>query len=197
LRTAYNAAALEPTLAVSLLDRRGDYSWPKTTLADLRIVMDKGVVSSAEDVGITVGFRVVGGLRESFMPNVWTMAWEDNDKMVRLMMDTTVLARRRLATTGREVRRARFYWSRDPDLPYRIWAAIVHEDGGAPIIPVSVEDARVKFLDVVKRFDVPARSLGRGTHRLTAEVNVAWGRRTYLEKGKTSAKSKPVEVKVE
>ncbi len=182
---------------MSLMDRRGDYAWPKTALANVNIILDKGVVSLDEDIGLSVGFRVVGGLRESFAPNVWTMSWEDNDKLVRLMMDTTVSAGKRLATTGREVRRARFYWSRDPDLPFRIWAAVVHEDGGAPILPVSVEDARSKFLDVVKRFDIPAKSLGRGTHRLVASVNVTWGRRTYIEKGKTSGKSKPVEVKVE
>src|SRR6202050_2838485 len=109
------------------------------------------------------------------------------------MMDTSVSAGKKLASTGREVRRARFYWSRDPDLPYRIWAAIVHEDGGAPIIPVSVEDARLKLFDIVKRFDAPAKSLGRGTHRLVASVDLSWGRRTYIEKGKTSGKSKPVE----
>jgi hypothetical protein len=182
---------------MSLLDRRSEYSWPKTVLTDVSIVLDKGTFSLSEEVGLTVGFRVVGGLRESFTPSVWTMAWEDNDKLVRLMMDTTVSSGKRLGTTGKEVRRARFYWSRDPDLPYRIWAAIVHEDGGAPIIPASVEDARGKFLDVVKRFEFPAKSLGKGTHSLTATVNVAWGRRTYLEKGKTSGKSRPAEVKIE
>ncbi|HUH99813.1 MAG TPA: hypothetical protein VLY65_02110 [Nitrososphaerales archaeon] len=182
---------------MSLLDRRGDYSWPKTALADVKIVLDKGTVSLNEDVGLTVGFRVVGGLRESFTPNVWTMAWEDNDKLVRLMMVTTVSSGKKLGTTGKEVRRARFYWSRDPDLPYRIWAAIVHEDGGAPMIPLNVEDARAKFLDVVKRFEFPAQSLGKGSHSLVASVNVAWGRRTYLEKGKTSGKSRPIEVKIE
>jgi hypothetical protein len=60
-----------------------------------------------------------------------------------------------------------------------------------------VEDARSKFLDVTKRFDIPAKSLGKGTHRLAASVNVAWGRRIYIEKGKASGKSKPVEVRVE
>jgi len=182
---------------MSLMDRRGEHTWPKTALADVSLVLDKGVVSLEDNVGLTVGFRVVGGLRESFTPNVWTMSWEDNDKLVRLMMESTVSAGKRLATTGKEVRRARFYWSRDPDLPYRVWAAIVHEDGGAPIIPVSVEDARSKLFDVVKRFDVPAKSLGKGTRRLVASVSVAWGRRTYIEKGKTSGKSKAVEVKIE
>src|SRR5271155_2470080 len=182
---------------MSLMDRRGDYSWPKTALAGVSIILDKGVVPVGENIGLTVGFRVVGGLRESLSPNVWTMSWEDNDKLVRLMMATSVSSGKKLATTGKEVRRARFYWSRDPDLPYRIWAAVVHEDGGAPIIPVSVEDARSKLLDVVKHFDIPAKSLGRGTHRLVASVDKSWGRRTYIEKGKASGKSKPVEVRIE
>jgi hypothetical protein len=182
---------------MSLMDRRGEYSWGKTVLAEVSLILDKSVVSLDEKVGVTLGFRVVGGLRESFTPNVWTMAWEDNDKLVRLMMDCSVAAGKELATTGREVRRARFYWSRDPDLPYRVWAAIVHEDGSAPQIPLSVEEARTKFLDVVKRFDIPAKSLGRGTHKLVGKVDVAWGRRTYIEKGKTSGKSKPVEMKIE
>ncbi len=163
---------------MSLLDRRSDYSWPKTSLADVKIVLDKGVVSLKDKVGLTVGFRVVGGLRESFNPSVWTMAWEDNDKLVRLMMDTTVSSGKKLDATGKEVRRARFYWSRDPDLPYRIWAAIVHEEGGAPIIPLNADDARAKFLDVVKRFEIPAESIGAGRHAIVASVNIAWGRRT-------------------
>jgi hypothetical protein len=184
---------------MSQLDRRAEYSWPKTTLSDLRVIPDKGKFSLDEEVGVALGFRVVGGLRESFTPDVWTMAWEDNDKLVRLMMDCSLSGGpgKKLATTGREVRRARFYWSRDPDLPYRIWAAIVHEEGGGPIIPVGVEDARSKFLDVVKRLDFPAKSLGRGTHRLVGDVRVAWGRRTYLEKGSASGKTKPVEIKIE
>ncbi len=182
---------------MSLMDRRREYAWPTTTLADVNVILDRGTVSLDEDVGITLGFRVVGGLRESFSPNVWTMAWEDNDKLVRLTMESAVSAGRKLATTGKEVRRARFYWSRDPDLPFRIWTAIVPEDGGAPVIPAGVEEARTKFLDIVKRFDVPAKALGRGTHKLTATVNVEWGRRSYIEKGKASARSKPVLVKVE
>ena len=41
--------------------------------------------------------------------------------------------------------------------------AVVHEDGGAPIIPVSVEDARSKFFDVIKRFTCPPRTSGLGS----------------------------------
>ncbi len=182
---------------MSLLDRRSEYSWGKTSLADLKVIPEAREYKLDETVRLKLGFRVVGGLRESFIPDVWTVSWEDNDKMVRLTMESSIRrGGKKLASTGKEVRRGKFYWSRDPDLPYRIWAAIIHEDGSAPIIPVSVEDAKSKLLDVVKSFEIPAASLGRGTHKLTGSTDVKWGRRTYIEKGSASGKSGAVELKI-
>lgn len=186
---------------MSLVNRRSEYSWGETSLADLSLIPEKRVYGSDENLRINVGFRLVGGLRESFIPDVWTVSWEDNDKMVRLTMETSLRRAgpmgKTIATTGKEVRRAKFYWSRDPDLPYRIWTAIIHEDGSAPIIPRSVEDAKSKFLDVIKTFEIPARVLGRGSHRLIGSVDAHWGRRSYMEKGRVSGKTSSVEMKIE
>ena len=186
---------------MSLLDRRSEYSWTKTSLADLTVIPEAAEYKLDDTIRLKLGFRVVGGLRESFIPDVWTVSWEDNDKMVRFTMESTILRSgrlgKKLATTGKEVRRAKFYWSRDPDLPYRIWTAIIHEDGRAPIIPQSVEDAKSKFLDVVKSFEVPAADLGRGSHKLVGAVDAHWGRRSYIEKGEVTGKSSEVELSIE
>ena len=186
---------------MSLLDRRGEYSWAKTSLANLSIIPDARKYRISDTIRVDLGFRVVGGLRESLIPDVWTVAWEDNDKMVRLSMECSIRKGgqfgKKLAGTGKEVRRAKFYWSRDPDLPYRIWTAIIHEDGSAPIIPGSVEDAKSKFLDVLKSFEIPASDLGIGSHKLVGEVEAYWGRRSYIEKGKISGRSAEVELNVE
>jgi len=185
---------------MSLMNRRSEYSWGKTLITDLKLIPESREYKLDEAIRVNLGFRVIGGLRESFIPDVWTVAWEDNDKMVRLTMESSIRKSgqlgKKLATTGKEVRRGKFYWSRDPDLPYRIWAAIIHEDGRAPIIPKSVEDAKSEFLDVVKAFEIPAASLGRGTHKLVGSVDAYWGRRTYIEKGRVSGKSGAVELKI-
>jgi hypothetical protein len=186
---------------MSLMNRRNEYSWGATSLADLSLIPEKRVYKMDDTVSINLGFRVIGGLRESYIPDVWTVSWEDNDKMVRLTMDSSI---RRggplgkvIATTGKEVRRGKFYWSRDPDLPYRIWTAIIHEDGSAPIIPRSVEDAKSKLLDVVKSFEFPASELGRGSHKLVGETHAHWGRTSFIEKGAVSGKTAAVELKIE
>ena len=185
-----------------LKNRRNEYSWPVTRVDSISVTADKKSYSLSEIVKVNVGFRIVGGLREAFHPDVWTVAWEDFDKALRLTTRITLGAQggiraRKLAEVRKAVRRASFYWSRDPDLPYRIWAMIVPEDGGPPKIPRNVEDAKSKMLDVEKDFSFPASVLGPGQHKLVAEVKTHWGRRSFVEKGALSSKSKPVVVRID
>jgi hypothetical protein len=187
---------------MSLKDRRGEYSWPKTRVAGVQLMADRRSYALADTIKVRLGFRVVGGLREAFHPDVWTVAWEDFDKIVRLTIRMSLglqsgLRARRLAEVKKDVRKASFYWSRDPDLPYRIWAMIVPEDGGPPIIPANVEDAQKQMLDVERTFEVPASKLGRGEHRLVGDVYAKWGRRSFIEKGEAASRSKPLVVKVD
>ncbi|MGP8125967.1 MAG: hypothetical protein ACLQEQ_08945 [Nitrososphaerales archaeon] len=185
-----------------LKHRRDEYSWGQTRLDGVRLITDKRSYSSSDIVTANLEFRVVGGLREAFHPDVWTVAWEDFDKILRLTMKTSLgvqrgLLNRRLGENRKEVRKASFYWSRDPDLPYRIWAMVVPEDGGPPQIPRSVEDAKSKMLDVEKSFKFPASALGRGKNRLVGSADASWGRRSFIEKGSASSKSKPLVVEIE
>ncbi|MBI3840647.1 MAG: hypothetical protein HY297_01610 [Thaumarchaeota archaeon] len=184
-----------------LKDRRDDYSWGATRFDAVRLLTDKRKYSPDEKVNAQVGFRVVGGLREAFHPDVWTVAWEDFDKILRLTMRLSVGAKRgpltkRLAEIKKEVRRASFYWSRDPDLPYRIWAMIVPEDGGPPKIPANVEDAKSKMLDVTKTLTFPASDLGAGRHKLVGDAHARWGRRSFIEKGRVAGKSKATVIEI-
>jgi hypothetical protein len=185
-----------------LKDRRKDYAWAETKIDKVKLDADMKSYSLKEDLNVNVVFRVVGGLREAFHPDVWTVAWEDFDKILRLTLKVSLGSRsgvrtRKIAEIKKEVRRASFYWSRDPDLPYRIWAMIVPEDGGPPKIPHNVEDAKSKMLDFEKQFRIPASVLGPGSHRLVAEAAARWGRRSFIEKGKVESQSKPLVVEIE
>ena len=185
-----------------LKNRRGEYSWRPTSVGSIQLVTDKKSYSVGDTVTANLSFRIVGGLREAFHPDVWTVAWEDFDKILRLTMRVSISAQRtplsrKVSEIRKQVRRASFYWSRDPDLPYRIWAMIVPEDGGPPIIPHGVEDAKSKMLDVEKSLTFPVSSLGSGKHKLVGTIDAKWGRRTFIEKGSVQAKSKPVVIEVE
>ncbi|MDG6957396.1 MAG: hypothetical protein JRN55_01395 [Nitrososphaerota archaeon] len=187
---------------MSLKDRREEYEWPPTRIERVHLVTDKKSYASGDTVKVNVAYRIVGGLREAFNPDVWTVAWEDFDKRLPLTLRLTLSASggvrpRKLEEIKKEVRRASFYWSRDPDLPYRIWAMIMPEDGGPPKIPRNVEDAKSKMLDVEKEFAFPASSLGPGRHGLFAEARARWTRRSFIEKGGVESKSKPAAIEIE
>ncbi|MDV3243805.1 MAG: hypothetical protein LYZ66_01365 [Nitrososphaerales archaeon] len=185
-----------------LKDRRLEYRWGPTKLANVKLMTDRKSYSRSDKIVANLGFKVVGGLREAFHPDVWTVSWEDFDKIIRLTMGASLVMKRgplakKLARVKKSVRKASFYWSRDPDLPYRIWAMIIPEDGGPPKIPLNVEDAKSKMLDFTESFKVPASALGPGKHALGASAYVKWGRHSFIEKGDASAKAKPVVVEVE
>ena len=185
-----------------LKNRRGEYSWRQTKLNGVKLIADKKSYSPNDTVTANLEFRVVGGLREAFQPEVWTMAWEDFDKSVRLTLRMSLgvqrgLLTRKLVEIRKEVRKASLFWSRDPDLPYRIWAMVVPEDGGPPKIPRSVEDAKSEMFDVEKTLRFSASALGRGKHRLVGSADASWGRRSFIEKGSVSSKSRPLVVEVE
>jgi hypothetical protein len=163
---------------------------------------DKKDYGRGDTIMVNSAFRIVGGLRESFHPDVWTVAWEDYDKILRLKYRMQLGTQRgpltrKLAEEKKAIRKASFYWSRDPDLPYRIWAMVIPEDGGPPIIPLNVEDAKSKMFDVVRKFEIPAASLGEGSHNIMETAEVSWSRRSFIEKGSVSGKSKPVMVTIE
>ena len=170
-------------------------------MAGPNVTSDKRDYSINDPIKLNVGFKVMGGLRESFHPDVWTVAWEDFDKILRLTVGVSVSVprgpvSRKVAEIKKEVRKASFYWSRDPDLPYRIWAMIIPEKGGPPLIPRNVEDAKSKMFDFDKNFEVEASTLGPGTHKIAGKVSARWGRRSFIEKGSIAGKSKPAVISV-
>jgi hypothetical protein len=185
-----------------LKNRRGEYSWGRTKLVDLKLMTDRKNYSLGDSIVANFGFRIIGGLREAFHPDVWTVAWEDYDKILGVTFRTSLTTQQgplstRLGGASKLVRKASFYWSRDPDLPYRIWVMIMPEDGGPPKIPKNVEDAKSKMLDFTETFELPASKLGEGKHTLMASAEAKWPRRSFIEKGSVSGKSARAVVQVE
>jgi hypothetical protein len=171
-------------------------------MSPVHLASDKKSYSVTDTMRVNASFRIVGGLREAFHPDVWTVAWEDFDKILRLTFRVDLkapggLRSKALTKNKKEVRKASFYWSRDPDLPYRIWVMVVPEDGGPPKIPLNVEDAKAKMLDVEKEFSLQASDLGPGAHKLVAEAKGKWGRKSFIEKGEVSARSGPLVIQID
>jgi hypothetical protein len=94
------------------------------------------------------------------------------------------------------VRRGVFFWTRNPELPYRVWATVATEFETI-LYPKTEEEAQTMLFDVTRSFELPAAKLGKGQHTLGAKVHAKWGKHVFTERGEASAKTPQVKVSVE
>jgi len=94
------------------------------------------------------------------------------------------------------VRRGVFFWTRNPELPYRVWATVATEFETI-LYPKTEEEAQTMLFDVTRSFELPAAKLGRGHHTLEAKVHAKWGKHIFTERGEATAKTPTIKVSVE
>lgn len=155
-----------------------------------------------DNLAITVNFKVSGGLRRNFVRKLWEAAYDEHDLGLRIGYWATLMRRRGRPLPGSEVkkdkfvRRATFFWTRNPELPYRVWATIATEFETI-LYPKTEEEAQGMLFNVTRNFEIPARTLGLGEHSLEANVRVKWGKHIFTQPGEVSGKTGSLKVRIE
>ena len=65
------------------------------------------------------------------------------------------------------------------------------------LYPKTEEEAQGMLFDVIRSFEIPAKSLGQGQHSLESKVRVKWGKHVFTERGEATARASAVKVRVE
>jgi hypothetical protein len=173
----------------------------ETRIVDFRLEATPDRIRLDEAVNLKIGFRVAGGLRDVFNPDVWDRAIDLDDEHLRVVTTLSILKKvgwfldRVIVKPIILKRKATFYWTRDPQNPYRVWVMLVDEESN-PHIPAGLEDAVKRFFEFRKQVSLLGSGLGRGRHTLYARASVTWTRHFYIEKGRARAASNKVQVEV-
>ena len=136
------------------------------------------------------------------MRPLWEAAYDEHDLGLRMGYWVTLLKHRPKPIPSVEVkrdkfvRRAVFFWTRNPELPYRVWATVATEFETI-LYPKTEEEAQGMLFDVIRSFEIPAKSLGQGQHSLESKVRVKWGKHVFTERGEATARASAVKVRVE
>jgi len=153
-----------------------------------------------ETLDLTVRFSLAGGARDAFNQETWHKAYENWDKLYRMTYNIGIKKGKVIPTnlvTQKFVRKASFYWTRNPDLnpdySKKIWVMIILE-GREPTIPKDEGNSRTMLFDVEKAFRVLGSDLGKGKQTLKAYAKASWGRHIFGEKGSTKKISVPITV---
>ncbi|MEM4311409.1 MAG: hypothetical protein QXX95_03375 [Nitrososphaerales archaeon] len=167
-------------------------------LLSLKLESNTKRIVRDESLKLKVYFKLSGLVRDLFNQKNWEEAWDKHDLTLRMDYHLKIYKNgliKKLLSDLKFVRKAKFYWSRNPDLPYRIWVMIVDEDGN-PILPKDEEEAKSVFFEGFKSFSFFGKEIGLGEHGLIANMKAKWSKHSFIDKGEIEANSNKVSIEV-
>jgi len=172
-------------------------------ISNLILVKDKDVYAIADSITLNVKFSLDGEVRNAFNEKNWTDAYEKNDNQFKLKdgikITSTGIRKHNVGKPIDTYRKASIFWTRNPKLvnpmkEKRIWVQVAKNF--EPIIKLTEEDVQKELFDFDEPVILSASDLGKGKHKISAEVFVSWNKHTYIEKNEEKAHSKEIEVEI-
>ena len=172
-------------------------------ISDLNLVKDKDVYASGDSITINVKFLLNGDVRNSFTEKNWTDAYEKNDNQFKLKYGIKLVSsgirKHDIVKPIDTYRKASIFWTRNPKLvnpmkEKREWVQVAKNF--EPIIKLTEEDVQKELFDFDEPIILSASDLGKGKHKISAEVFASWNTHTYVEKNEEKTRSEEIEVEI-
>jgi len=172
-------------------------------ISDLNLVKDKDVYSINDSVTLNVKFSLKGEVRNAFNEKNWTEAYEKNDNQFKLKYGIKIvssgLRKHDIIKPIDTYRKASIFWTRNPKLvnpmkEKRIWVQVAKNF--EPIIKLTEEDVQKELFDFDEQVILNASDLGKGKHKVGAEVFASWNKHTYVEKNEEIVHSQEIEIEI-
>ena len=175
----------------------------ESKISDIDIVKTKDEYALNDSIEVNVSFKVDGGIREAFNETNWTKAYNNNDVSFKVKYGVKLTSggfrKKEVGKTIDTYRKAAIFWTRNPKLvnPHkdrRIWVQIAKNF--EPFIRLSEEEVRQELFDFNEKIIIKASELGKGKHKIGAEVFASWQKHDYTEPGNVKSNSKEIEITI-
>jgi hypothetical protein len=172
-------------------------------ISNLSLVKDKDVYATEDGITINVKFSLTGDIRNAFNEKNWTDAYEKNDNQFKLKygikLVSSGLRKHDVIKPIDTYRKASIFWTRNPKLvnpmkEKRIWVQIAKNF--EPIIKLTEEDVQKELFDFDEPVILSGTDLGKGKHKISAEVFASWNKHTYIEKNEEKMHSSEIEIEI-
>ena len=172
-------------------------------ISDLNLVKDKDVYASGDSITINVKFLLNGDVRNSFTEKNWTDAYEKNDNQFKLKYGIKLVSsgirKHDIVKPIDTYRKASIFWTRNPKLvnpmkEKRVWVQVAKNF--EPTIKLTEEDVQKELFDFDEPIILSASDLGKGKHKISAEVFASWNTHTYIEKNEEKIHSEEIEIEI-
>ncbi|HEY8522888.1 MAG TPA: hypothetical protein VIL14_03925, partial [Nitrososphaeraceae archaeon] len=91
-------------------------------------------------LSFNLGLKINGKIREFFTQSLWEKAYNKFDNTFRITIKVDLKSKNKVIYSVKFVRKAVFFWTRNPKIQHRIWIFIVKDD--TPFYPESEEEAK-------------------------------------------------------
>ncbi len=173
-------------------------------ISDLSLIKDKDRYVIDDNFTLNVKFSLNGQIRDAFNEKNWTDAYDKNDNQLKLKYKIELtsggLRKHRIGKQIDTYRKASIFWTRNPKLvnpmkERRIWVQVAKNF--EPYIKLTEEDVQKELFDFNEPIILSASELGKGKHKISAEVSASWNKHTYIEKNEIKMRSQEIEIEID
>ncbi len=136
--------------------------------------------------------KIKGRIRDIFNQSLWEKAYNKFDNTFRITINVDLKSRNKILYSLKFVRKAVFFWTRNPKINHRIWIFIVKDD--SPFYPETEEEAKSLLFDVEKIIETKRAIFTKKNYKIYANVKVSWGKHNFSEPTKLEGKSNEEEI---
>lgn len=146
-------------------------------LENIVLTKTKNKISINETISLNLSFKISGSIRDLFTQSTWEKAYNKFDNTFRIMIDADIKVGKKKIHSVKFLRKAIFFWARNPKIQHRIWVSIVKDD--SPFYPLSEQESRSLLFDVNKIIEFSISDLNEGIYNFHADVRVSWGKHNF------------------
>lgn len=143
-------------------------------------------------ISFNLSLKINGQIRELFTQSLWEKAYNKFDNTFRITINVDLKTGNKILYSIKFVKKAVFFWTRNPRIHHRIWIFIVKDD--SPFYPESEEEAKSLLFDIEKNIELKSSIITKKISKIYANVKVSWGKHNFTEPTKLEGKSNEEEI---
>jgi hypothetical protein len=147
-----------------------------------------------ELISLNLSLKINGKIRELFNQSLWEKAYNKFDNTFRITINVDLKFKSKVIYSVKFIRKAVFFWTRNPKIHHRIWIFIVKND--SPFYPETEEEAKSTLFDIDEIIDIKLSSDTDNVSTVYANVVVSWGKHNFTDPTKLLGKSNEEEIQL-
>ena len=166
----------------------------KDSLDNIVLTTINNPSKSNDLISFSLSLKINGRIRKLFNQSLWEKAYNKFDNTFRITINVDLKSGNKILYSIKFVKKAVFFWTRNPRIPHRIWIFIVKDD--SPFYPESEEEAKSLLFDLEKIIELKPSMISKKSSKIYANVKISWGRHNFTEPTKLEGKSNEEDIQL-